>query len=205
MNKSFFLKMDQSRPLFHLFSVFPNKQYNFYNKCPSSICCQDFNPHPFEQESSPITTRPGLTPNEKKFLKRYVCLLYKLMAQNVFFLKYAFYIWYSNEAVVTILAQLSGWGPMGGLTWTFVSPFSASKSISFTVRRIINTFYCSTRTLGWLSGCTIRLHWCISNAISNSNHLLRRIQCGKWYLRQRTVTYFVRGNITLRLTSCLTS
>ena len=28
---NFFLKMDQPRPLFRLFSVFSNKQYKFYN------------------------------------------------------------------------------------------------------------------------------------------------------------------------------
>ena len=31
-------------------------------KCPSSIQCRDLNPRPFEHESSPITTRPGLPP-----------------------------------------------------------------------------------------------------------------------------------------------
>ena len=31
-------------------------------KCPSSIWRQDSNPQPFEHESSPITTRPGLLP-----------------------------------------------------------------------------------------------------------------------------------------------
>ena len=32
------------------------------SKCPSSIWHQDLNPQPFEHESSPITTRPGLPP-----------------------------------------------------------------------------------------------------------------------------------------------
>ena len=60
------LKMDQLRPLFCLFLVFSNKQYNFSTnqceKCPSSIWRWDLNPQPFEHESSPITTRPGLLP-----------------------------------------------------------------------------------------------------------------------------------------------
>ena len=30
--KQRFLKMDQPRPLFHLFFVFPNTHYNFYKK-----------------------------------------------------------------------------------------------------------------------------------------------------------------------------
>ena len=30
------------------------------SKCPSSIRCRDSNPRPFEHESSPKTTRPGL-------------------------------------------------------------------------------------------------------------------------------------------------
>ena len=48
------------------FRSFSNKQYNFYNqcenmsKCPSSIWHRDSNPRPYELESSPITTRPGL-------------------------------------------------------------------------------------------------------------------------------------------------
>ena len=49
-----------------LFSVFFKQKYNFYNqcenmsKCPSSIWHRDSNPRPYELESSPITTRPGL-------------------------------------------------------------------------------------------------------------------------------------------------
>ena len=56
--------MGQRRPLFRLFLVFSKKQYNFYNNsmCPSSIWHRDSNPQPFEHESSPITTRPGLPP-----------------------------------------------------------------------------------------------------------------------------------------------
>ena len=67
MAYSFF--MDQTRPLFRLFSVFSNKQYNFYNKsmwkmpCSSSIRRWDLNPWPLECESPPITTRPGLPPS----------------------------------------------------------------------------------------------------------------------------------------------
>ena len=60
-----FLKIGQPRPLFHLFSVFSNKLYNFAtNQCekmswPSSIRLQDSNPWPLEHESPPITTRTG--------------------------------------------------------------------------------------------------------------------------------------------------
>ena len=55
--------MGQTRPLFRLFLVFSNKQYNFYNKsmlkmsCPSSIRCRDLNPRPLERESPRIATR----------------------------------------------------------------------------------------------------------------------------------------------------
>ena len=66
--------MGQPRPLFRLFSVFSNKQYNFYNKSmwkmskfPSSIWATDSNPQPFVNESSPITTRPGLPPLQLLF------------------------------------------------------------------------------------------------------------------------------------------
>ena len=64
----FHLKMGQSRPLFILYSVFSNKQYNFNNKsmlkmsCPSMIRCRNLNPQPVKHESSPITTRPGHYP-----------------------------------------------------------------------------------------------------------------------------------------------
>ena len=61
--------MGQPQPLFRLFLVFSNKQYDIYkksmwkmSKCPSSIQHPDSNPQPFEHESSPITTRPGLHP-----------------------------------------------------------------------------------------------------------------------------------------------
>ena len=62
--------MGQTRPLFRLFLVFSNKQYIFYTKsmlkmsCPSSIRRWDSNPRPLERESPPITTRPGLPPND---------------------------------------------------------------------------------------------------------------------------------------------
>ena len=48
--------MGQPRPLFHLFSVFSYKLYNFLQQR------RDSNPRPFEHESSPITTRSGLPP-----------------------------------------------------------------------------------------------------------------------------------------------
>ena len=58
--------MGQPRPLFHLFSSFQTNITIFTaNKCekyPSSIHCRDSNSRPLEQESPPITTRPGLPP-----------------------------------------------------------------------------------------------------------------------------------------------
>ena len=62
-----FLKNGSTRPLFHLFSVFSNKQCKFLHqmyvkKCPSSIWHRDSNPRPQERESPPLTTRPGLPP-----------------------------------------------------------------------------------------------------------------------------------------------
>ena len=53
-------------PLFVEFGSFLKNQYNLYKvmkKCPSRIRYLDLNPRPLEQESSPITTRPGLPPN----------------------------------------------------------------------------------------------------------------------------------------------
>ena len=38
---------------------------NIFEKCPSSIRCQDSNPQPSEHESLPITNRPGLLPSIK--------------------------------------------------------------------------------------------------------------------------------------------
>ena len=60
--------MGQPRPLFHLFLVFSNKHYNFYNKkmwknVHPVIQCRDSNPRPLERESLPITPWPGLPPN----------------------------------------------------------------------------------------------------------------------------------------------
>ena len=59
---TFFKKMGQPRPLFHLFSSFQThitilQQINV-KKCPSSIRCPDLNSRPLEHESHPITTRP---------------------------------------------------------------------------------------------------------------------------------------------------
>ena len=49
--------------LFYIYFVFSNTlqilQHQF-EKCPSSIRCQDSNSQPLELESPPITTRPGL-------------------------------------------------------------------------------------------------------------------------------------------------
>ena len=64
--------MGHPRPLFHLFSVFSNKQYKFYYKllwkiCPSSIWHQDSNSQPSDCESPPLTTRPGLPPMSEMF------------------------------------------------------------------------------------------------------------------------------------------
>ena len=42
--------------------IFTTNQCEKMSKCLSSIWRQDSNPRPFEQESSPITTRPGLPP-----------------------------------------------------------------------------------------------------------------------------------------------
>ena len=65
----FFLKNWANSGLFFvLFSVFFKQTLQFLQqinvkKCPSSIRRRDSNPRPFEHESSPITTRPGLPPN----------------------------------------------------------------------------------------------------------------------------------------------
>ena len=59
--------MAHTRPLFHLFTWFQTlkflQQINV-KKCPSSRRCWDSNPQPLEQESLPITTRPGLPPQK---------------------------------------------------------------------------------------------------------------------------------------------
>ena len=61
-----FLKKGYPRPLFRLFSSFQtnitNLTTDISEKCPSSIWCRDSNPQPSEQESPPLTTRPGLPP-----------------------------------------------------------------------------------------------------------------------------------------------
>ena len=59
--------MGQPRPLFHLFLVFSNKQYNFLQQINVKKCQvhPGFEPTTFERESPPITTRPGLPPKLK--------------------------------------------------------------------------------------------------------------------------------------------
>ena len=44
-------------------TIFTTKQYEKMSKGQSSIWRRDWNPQPFEHESSPITTRPGLPPH----------------------------------------------------------------------------------------------------------------------------------------------
>ena len=66
----FFLKKMGELDLFFVYfrsfqtknTIFTTNQSPKYPKCPSSIWRIDLNPQPFEQESSPITTRPGLQP-----------------------------------------------------------------------------------------------------------------------------------------------
>ena len=62
----FFLKKSPSPASFSFIFVFSKKHYNFTTnkceKCPSSLRCWDLNPQPFEHESPPIITRPGLPP-----------------------------------------------------------------------------------------------------------------------------------------------
>ena len=69
-----FLKKNRSTPVSFIIyfwsfqtntiTIFTN---NLCEKCPSSIWCWDLNPQPWEYESPPITTRPGLPPNNRKF------------------------------------------------------------------------------------------------------------------------------------------
>ena len=72
--------MGQSMPLFVYFLSFQTNNTIFTanqcEKCPSSIQRRDSNPQPFEHETSPITTRPGLPPN-----LHIVCLMthYKIL------------------------------------------------------------------------------------------------------------------------------
>ena len=70
-----FLKgsVPQPRPLFHLFLVFPNKQYNFTtNQCDKmsfQYAAPGFELTTSETWVSPITTRPGLRPIEHQAYK----------------------------------------------------------------------------------------------------------------------------------------
>ena len=79
--KSIILKMGQPRPLFHLFSSFQTHITNFttnrYGKKvhPVYLRCWDSNSRPWEHESPPITTRPGLPPNRRAFFVSKVKLL----------------------------------------------------------------------------------------------------------------------------------
>ena len=61
------LKMVQPASFSFIFGLFKQtiiflQQINV--KCPSSIRYRDSNPRPLDRESTPITTRPGLPPNE---------------------------------------------------------------------------------------------------------------------------------------------
>ena len=73
--------MGQPRPLFHLFSSFQTHITNFttnrYGKKvhPVYLRCWDSNSRPWEHESPPITTRPGLPPNRRAFFVSKVKLL----------------------------------------------------------------------------------------------------------------------------------
>ena len=68
--------------LFSFIFVFSNTKYNFTtNKCekfPSSIRCRDSNSRPLEHESPPITTRPGLKPNNNSIVKKQVLPMIKV-------------------------------------------------------------------------------------------------------------------------------
>ena len=66
---SIFVKMGQLGLFFIYFRSFQTDNTIFttnlcekMSNCPSSIWRRDWNPRPFEQESSPITTRSGLLP-----------------------------------------------------------------------------------------------------------------------------------------------
>ena len=63
LKEFFFKKMGQSWPLFYVRSFQTNNTISTTNQCekyPSNIWRRDSNPRPFEHESCPITTRPGL-------------------------------------------------------------------------------------------------------------------------------------------------
>ena len=83
-----FKKLGQPRPLFILFLVFSNKHHKFLQqiyakKCPSSIRYWDSNPRPSECESPPITTRPGLPPNQSTIFVAQNILARRDICQNV--------------------------------------------------------------------------------------------------------------------------
>ena len=72
---SFFKNGPTPASFLFIFGLFKQKSLQFLQqinvkKCPSSIWCWDWNPRPFEHESSPITTRPGLPPFHVKLLKK---------------------------------------------------------------------------------------------------------------------------------------
>ena len=75
-----FFKNGPTPASFSIFSVFSNKQYNFYNNsmwkmsCPSSIQRRDSNPRPLEHKMSPITTRPGLPSDVPNLQELLLCL-----------------------------------------------------------------------------------------------------------------------------------
>ena len=79
-------EMNLPRVHFHLYAAFSHKHYNFCNnlmctKYPFSKRYWDSNPQPFDHESPPITTRPGLPPlfNWKLITNSYSILgLYKV-------------------------------------------------------------------------------------------------------------------------------
>ena len=64
------------------------------NKCPSSIQCWDSNSQPLKHKSSPITTRPGLPPQEKGVYPKtrapapFVAIIGHFVSLQVFFWKY---------------------------------------------------------------------------------------------------------------------
>ena len=79
---TYFLFLNGPSPAsFYLFSSFQTKiRYNFTtNKCencPSSIWCWDLNPRPMEHESTPITTRLGLSAKQHNFFPMYVAQIF---------------------------------------------------------------------------------------------------------------------------------
>ena len=67
--------MGQPRPLFGLFLVFTNKQYNFYNKSmwknvmSIQSMAPGFEPTTSQTQVTPTTTRPGLPPNLHSWIR----------------------------------------------------------------------------------------------------------------------------------------